>query len=309
MRDLVSVIIPVFNREKYIARAIESVQSQTYSKWELIICDNHSTDGTVEVVKKYMFREPRIRLVVNEKNLGPVKNWIVGMSYAKGEYIKMLWSDDWIDANFFEETISMFQHDKTIAFVFSPAFITDGVNGSKNYIYHNRPIVKKGVTFIRDLIFSNRLPVSPACAIFRSDCIDGNIILEIPNEHNLDFISTGAGPDLLMFLLPLLSRKAKFGFTDRTNAYFFAHTESITMSHDLSEHYESAKRYYLRLLNKKILSAIYLLKNRKYISDRMNKYLGVERSHFILAKMFLFLKRIFTKIVRTFECSGRASLT
>jgi len=66
---LVSVVIPAFNAEKYIGMAIESVLSQTYPDWELIIVDDASTDGTFRVATGY--RDSRIKVLKNEKNMGP----------------------------------------------------------------------------------------------------------------------------------------------------------------------------------------------------------------------------------------------
>ena len=96
MKDnpLVSVLMTVYNREKYIAEAIESVINSIYQNWELIIVDDQSKDNSVEIAKKYELQDSRIRVYVNEKNLGDYPNRNKAASYAKGEYIKYLDSDD-----------------------------------------------------------------------------------------------------------------------------------------------------------------------------------------------------------------------
>ncbi|HLZ86639.1 MAG TPA: glycosyltransferase family 2 protein, partial [Puia sp.] len=83
-----------YNREKYIAEAIESVLRSSYTNYELIICDDRSTDRTVEIARSYAARDPRIKVYVNEKNLGDYPNRNRVASYARGKYLKYQDSDD-----------------------------------------------------------------------------------------------------------------------------------------------------------------------------------------------------------------------
>ena len=85
---LVSVLITSYNREKYIASSIESVLAQTFGDFELLITDNCSTDSSVEIANEYASRDARIRVVVNETNLGQFGNRNRAMTLARGQYIK-----------------------------------------------------------------------------------------------------------------------------------------------------------------------------------------------------------------------------
>ena len=91
---LVSVLMTSYNREKYIAEAIESVINSTYTNWELIIVDDCSKDKTVEIAKSYEVKDIRIKVYINEINLGDYPNRNKATSYAKGKYLKYLDSDD-----------------------------------------------------------------------------------------------------------------------------------------------------------------------------------------------------------------------
>jgi GT2 family glycosyltransferase len=91
---LVSVLTTSFNRENYIAQAIDSVLNSSFSDFEYIIVDDSSTDGTVEIIRSYAERDPRIRFFVNEKNLGDYNNRNKAASFAIGKYIKYVDSDD-----------------------------------------------------------------------------------------------------------------------------------------------------------------------------------------------------------------------
>ena len=83
----ITIAMPVYNGEDYVHLAIQSVLDQTYSDFELLIVDNCSTDGTLEVFKTFL--DPRIRLFVNSTNLGMVGNWNGSLKLATGEYIKI----------------------------------------------------------------------------------------------------------------------------------------------------------------------------------------------------------------------------
>ena len=90
----VSVLMTAYNREKYIAEAIESVIASTYQDWELIIVDDCSTDKTVEIARAYESKDARIKVYVNEKNLGQFPNRNKAAALATGKYLKYLDSDD-----------------------------------------------------------------------------------------------------------------------------------------------------------------------------------------------------------------------
>lgn len=90
---LISVVTPVYNRERFIGKAIESVQKQTFQDWEYLIVDNGSTDKTRDVVRQYAQQDSRIRLIENDKNVIAL-SLNLGVKAAKGKYISQLDSDD-----------------------------------------------------------------------------------------------------------------------------------------------------------------------------------------------------------------------
>ncbi|WP_062237239.1 glycosyltransferase family 2 protein [Fictibacillus sp. FJAT-27399] len=104
MNPSVSVIIPTFNLEAYINRAVESVLNQTYQDFEIIIVDDFSTDSTVKVVEKIF--DERIHLLINDKNSGPSYSRNRALEKAKGEWIAFLDGDDWWEENRLELLLS-----------------------------------------------------------------------------------------------------------------------------------------------------------------------------------------------------------
>ena len=91
---LISVLMTVYNREEYVAEAIESVLLSTYRDFELIIVDDSSTDRSLEIARRYAGFDRRIRLYRNESNQGDYPNRKRAASYARGKYLKYLDSDD-----------------------------------------------------------------------------------------------------------------------------------------------------------------------------------------------------------------------
>jgi glycosyltransferase involved in cell wall biosynthesis len=106
---LVSVLMTAFNRERYISEAIESVLASTYNNFELIIVDDCSKDNTVEIIKSYSNKDKRIRLFLNEVNLGDYPNRNKAASHANGEIIISVDSDDSIISNAIEHIVNLFR--------------------------------------------------------------------------------------------------------------------------------------------------------------------------------------------------------
>jgi len=89
----VTVAIPVYNREKYIAQAIDSIRGQTFTDFELLVIDDSSTDKSVEIVRSYS--DTRLRLVCHDTNYGVATTRNRAIELARGEYLAFLDSDDW----------------------------------------------------------------------------------------------------------------------------------------------------------------------------------------------------------------------
>ncbi len=98
-KPIVSVLMTAYNRENYIGEAIESVLASTLQDFELIIVDDCSKDKTVDIAKSYEAKDSRIKVYLNESNLGDYPNRNKAASYAKGKYIKYLDSDDVMASN------------------------------------------------------------------------------------------------------------------------------------------------------------------------------------------------------------------
>jgi glycosyltransferase involved in cell wall biosynthesis len=285
----VSILIPVFNRKDYIAECIQSALDQTFSDFEIVIVDNASNDGTWEICRDYAATDSRLRIFRNEKNLGPVRNWLACVEKATGRHTKILWSDDLIHPKFLEKTLP-YLDDPTVAFVYSSArlFSDEKINFSEETTRSTADAVlmETGVydsnTYITGALLAGGLenngffPVSPGCAVFRTQDVRKNLLLQVPNRVNSDFSMHAIGNDLLLLLLTAYQYE-KFGFVNEVLSYFRAHPNSITVAATdgkIPLHYGLAKGFFaeqyvtdhrlLRKLNSLLLISLIRHKAAKF---------------------------------------------
>lgn len=103
---LVSVIMPAYNMEAFVQEAIESVIEQSIVDWELIVIDDCSQDNTQAIVAEFAEKDARIRLVVNEENMGVAKTRNRGMAMSRGKFVALLDSDDYWKPQMLEKMVA-----------------------------------------------------------------------------------------------------------------------------------------------------------------------------------------------------------
>ena len=120
MRDLVSIVIPVYNAAKYVKDTVESVVNQTYENWELLLVDDGSTDGSTEIIKRLEEEDitGRIKVLFPKEHGTAAKARNFGISNASGRYIAFLDADDLWEKDKLEKQIDFIQ-SKQAGFVFT----------------------------------------------------------------------------------------------------------------------------------------------------------------------------------------------
>jgi len=248
----VSILIPVYNREKIISETIESAINQTYENIEVIIVDNKSTDNTWEILKSYSQKDKRIKIYRNEENIGPVRNWRRCFEYAQGEYTKLLWSDDLIAPEFIEKTLPYLINNPDVGFVFTGTEIFNEENNKKAKAYF---IGETGLypteKFIESILLREPYPVSvsPGNALFRMKDLNKNTLIDIPNKKGIDFSKYAIGNDALIYLFTAKDYP-KFAFINELLSFFRAHRGYITISS-----------------NRKYLGSCHLLANAYFVKN------------------------------------------
>lgn len=161
----VSVIIPVYNVEKYIAFTVQSVLNQTHQNFEILIVDDVSSDKTVEICQQ--FDDLRIKVICHQENLGPSGTSNTGVRHAQGDYIALLDGDDiWLPEKL-EKHIKHLESSPTIGVSFSPSDFIDEVGQSLGTRQNPK---LKGIT-VPDLLLSNPLGNGSA-AVYRREVFE-----------------------------------------------------------------------------------------------------------------------------------------
>lgn len=245
MSPLVSILVPVFNRESIIEETLRSALCQTYPNIEVVIFDNASTDNTWEVIKNVASTDSRVKAFRNEVNIGPVRNWLRCVEEAAGEYGKILWSDDLISADFLEKCMPLMVAGTAFVYSGVKIFTDEPEKGTPSY-FIGRTGHYPSSKYVSYAMLSRDVPVSPGCAVFRMKDIRSNLLLNVENRVGSDFSMHAIGNDLLLFLLTAKDYP-RFGFVNQPLSFFRSHSGSITVSSrdgKIPLHYALARAYY-----------------------------------------------------------------
>lgn len=227
MTPTVSLLVPVYNREELLEPCLESALAQTMRDLEVVVVDGASTDGTWVVCERFAAADPRVRVFRDPVNTGPPRGWLRCLEEARGRVGTFLWSDDLLNPRFLERTLPYLSMDD-VAFVFAAAEVgsTPG-SGSVQYAYETG--LKPSQWFIEgSLVAGGRLPVSPACALFRLSDLRRDFMLQLPTQPPIDLTYTGAGVDQLLFLQSA-ARYASVACLQEPLSFFRAHPGSLTI--------------------------------------------------------------------------------
>ncbi len=121
----VSVVMPVKDVERYVDDAVASIQRQSYTRWELIVCDDGSTDGTRERIRRWARCDGRIRLITNGSSLGVARSLNRSIRIARGELVARMDGDDLSTAQRLETQVAEFEQDPSLVLCGTQAVLID----------------------------------------------------------------------------------------------------------------------------------------------------------------------------------------
>lgn len=169
----VSVIIPNYNHAQYLDQRIESVLSQTYRDFEVIILDDCSSDYSREIIEKYRNHEKVSTILYNEVNSGSTfRQWVKGIELSKGKYIWIAESDDWCEAVFMQEILSGLLQDSNCVVGFCQSYCILGINTIKwqsSYQYLSNYL--KGDEFIRKHMLGGNAIFNASMAVWKREAV------------------------------------------------------------------------------------------------------------------------------------------
>lgn len=224
----VSVIIPNYNHALFLKQRIDSVLSQTFQDFELIILDDCSTDTSREIIEIYRGNPKISQIIFNTENSGGVfKQWIKGIENAKGDYIWIAESDDYAAENFLEESLKVIEQDASLGMVFTNSnavnnegeFLTTTAE-SKNVSYtqlatYQNRIDKENISLF---LVSEMIVENASCVLFRK-----NNISQIDFDELINFTNTGD-----RFVYIGIALKSKMEYIAKPLNYMRSHVNNTT---------------------------------------------------------------------------------
>ena len=227
MTPTVSLLVPVYNREKLLDPCLQSALAQTMPDLEVVVVDGASTDGTWAVCERFAAVDPRVRAFRDPVNTGPPRGWLRCLEEARGQFGTFLWSDDLLHPQFLERMLPYLEMDD-VAFVFAAAEVGAAPGGGTvKYAYPTG--LKPSRWFIEgSLAIGGGFPVSPACALFRLSDLRRDFVLQLPTHPPIDLTYTGAGIDQLLFLQSA-ARYPSVACLSEPLSFFRAHPGSLTI--------------------------------------------------------------------------------
>lgn len=148
---LISVIIPVYNVEEYLRECVDSVLTQTYQNFEIILVDDGSTDSSGQICDEYASNDERI-CVIHQKNSGPSKTRNTGLDNATGKYIYFLDSDDYIENNALELLVNTAESNNAdLVFFDAHSFTDEGSEVKQGYVVKGTYDSKSGYEILSEL--------------------------------------------------------------------------------------------------------------------------------------------------------------
>ena len=241
----VAIVIPTFNRSKYVQKAINTSLTQTYP-CEVIVCDHGSKDNTPEVMKKY---GNKIKYIRKEEDFGPHFCWLDGILHTNAEFIHIQYDDDWIDEDYIRRCMNLMRKD--VGVVIANAVISDPNKKQEKDVFHFKKIFKKSGIFKRKVLEKKLLAgkmYSPGASLFRKkDLIDALYQGSLPVSNYKGY--HGVGPDSFFTLLAVLRYK-KVGIITDNLVFFRGHEESITQDAESDpKKYTQLKNAYRNVLD------------------------------------------------------------
>jgi glycosyltransferase involved in cell wall biosynthesis len=216
---LVSIVTPFYNAAPWLAECIRSVLAQTYQRWEYILLDNASSDGSSEIARQFAATDTRIRYVRNAELLNQVRNYNTALAMISPDsgYCKIVQADDWIFPDCVRAMVDVFETSERVGLVGS-YYLKDTAVRGYGLPYSRTPLPGKDVVrrLVRDGLF---LFGSPTAHMFRASIVRARQPFYAEHRYHED---TEACVEIL--------HEWDFGFVHQVLSFLRTGNESITSS-------------------------------------------------------------------------------
>src|ERR1041385_5754899 len=247
---LVSILIPTYNSSRYIQRALASARAQTHANVEIVLNDNASTDDTWAIISRHAEADARVKCFRNSTNIGPLRNWQKGLEQCRGEYVKILWSDDWMEPECVAACVQALDSDADASLVFTGVIAHDDDSDFALYLYPRRRAFEVETYLLRTLADDN-MPMSPGAAMVRRRDAQFDVAPQADAELITAGTNMGAGPDVLFLLRAAMNYRHVVHVSKYYN-HFQARAESFPGANGeaVREAYRKTFKLFLRHTNK-----------------------------------------------------------
>lgn len=283
VNPLISVVVPVYNVERYLQQCVESVLRQTYRHLEIILVDDGSTDSSGEMCDRLAGRDDRIR-VVHKRNagLGMARN--SGLDVAKGEFVMFLDSDDFVDARMVEELYAQLKRTDAD---------TSYCGYNEYFDEHNvkpRPAAYNDRTFRGDDIIDHVLlemiagkPEDSKEALLSVSVCFALLSMRVIREHDIRFPSEREFiSEDIIFDIAYLRHATCVTYIDKP-LYYYRYSNNTSLTHTFDERYlDRQKQQYSRMsedLGKIRPVAAYRMRMDRFFLGRVRHFIGMVVSH------------------------------
>ncbi|MCF0125831.1 MAG: glycosyltransferase [Clostridia bacterium] len=266
MKTKVSVVIPVYNSEKYIEKCIDSVLSQSFQNFELIVINDGSKDRSQEILENYKKKNPDKINLINQENMGVSKTRNKAIKLANGEYIMFIDNDDFIDKDYIETFVNHAEKGDY-----------DVVLGGYRRPDKNGKIIKEQQ--LSDEEWSKFMIFAPWAKIYKKDYL-------IKNE--IEFLPVNIGEDVYFNIQAMLSSD-KIKIVDYIGYNWFYNEKSV--SNTTQKNIKNLQVY-------ELLNSCYDILNKKNILDKNYQIIEMYFIRYIVWFLTFSTKKVGTKIIK-----------
>lgn len=234
MKPEISIIIPTYNAELFIARALESCIRQTFSYIEIIIVDDCGKDKSIEIAQEYAKKDKRIKIVYNEKNLGTLRARYEGVIVAQGKYIMFLDPDDVLEQNACEEVHNAFLQDENIDMILFNHLICNNQNKS---VAHNLKYEKNILTRDEFLFFWLKDQKARASIINNvwNKAFKKYLYIESFKQPTLNLEQRVILPEDILFVTTYLALPKNISIINKSIYIYMYNSDSISNTQDIAK--------------------------------------------------------------------------
>ena len=181
---MVSLCVPTYNRAAALAKALASAQAQSFADLEILVVDNHSTDDTEALVREAARADPRIRYVRHAENIGLARNFSACIEEARGELIKFLCDDDWLERDCVARLVDALSGSGAALAACARTIVDEDLRPLRVARARRASGVVHGESMVRELFARGNTIGEPTAVLFRrSDAARG---FDLRYEHALD---------------------------------------------------------------------------------------------------------------------------